>query len=76
MEIGKLPPQSRELEEAILAAILLEGASIWKANAIITPECFYVDANAKIYGAMVKAYHSNEPIDLLTVTEILKANGE
>jgi replicative DNA helicase len=76
MEIGKLPPQSRELEEAILAAILLEGESIWKANAIITPECFYVDANAKIYGAMVKAYHSNEPIDLLTVTEILKANGE
>jgi len=73
---GKLPPQARELEEAIISAIILEGESIWKANAIISPDCFYVNANQLVYSAMVELYQKNEPIDLLTVSEHLKSKGK
>lgn len=69
---GKVPPQARELEEAVLGAILLEKNSFDIASEILTPDCFYVDAHQRIFEAMKAVASKNNPIDLLTVVEQLK----
>lgn len=73
MVFGKLPPQARELEEAVLGAIMLEKAAF--DNVIDTnlkPECFYVEAHQIIFSAMRDMQQSGTPIDILTVVEELK----
>ncbi len=75
MLYGKIPPQARELEEAVLGAILIEKDAIIEASDILKPESFYVDAHATIYKAIQALYGKSQPIDLLTVTEELRRNG-
>jgi len=69
---GKIPPQAKELEEAILGAIMLERGAFDTVIEILKPECFYVDANQRIYKAMQSLAVKSLPIDLLTVVEELK----
>ncbi|MEY4885913.1 MAG: replicative helicase, partial [Bacteroidota bacterium] len=69
---GKVPPQSRELEEAVLGAIMLEKSAFDTVVEILKPECFYIDANQRIFTAMMSLANKQMPIDLLTVVEELK----
>jgi replicative DNA helicase len=71
----KLPPQNKEIENAILGAIMLERDSFERANELIKAETFYVDAHRLIYGAMADLFKQNQPIDILTVCEQLKKTG-
>lgn len=75
MEIGKLPPQSIELEEAVLGAMLLENEALETVLPILKKESFYKEKNGLIYQAMLNLYKSNSPIDILTVTSELRKNG-
>lgn len=77
LDYGKLPPQAKELEEAVLGAIMLEKDVFSVVGKILkSAECFYVDAHQRIYRAMIDLFAANAPIDQLTVTEQLKKNGE
>ena len=69
---GKVPPQARDLEQAILGAIMLEKSAYDTVTEILKPECFYTDANQIIFRAMHDLQQKNMPIDLLTVVEELK----
>ena len=51
MVYGKVPPQAKELEEAVLGAIMLEKTAFDTVIEILKPECFYVDAHQRIYKA-------------------------
>lgn len=73
---GKLPPQARELEEAILGAVMLEKGAFNTVSEILKPECFYVEAHCLIYGSMISLVLKNQPIDILTVVEELKFKGQ
>ncbi len=73
---GKIPPQAKDLEEAILGAIMLEKSAFDTVIEILKPECFYVDAHQKIYKAMQGLAIKSLPIDLLTVVEELKFREE
>lgn len=74
---GKVPPQAPELEEAVLGAIMLEKDKLAEVLEIIQAEdCFYVDANQKIYGAIRRLFDKGMPVDLLTVTEELRKSNE
>ncbi|MGL6266602.1 MAG: replicative DNA helicase, partial [Chitinophagaceae bacterium] len=73
---GKIPPQSRELEEAVLGAIMLEKNAFDTVVEILKPECFYIDANQRIFMAMMSLAAKSMPIDLLTVVEELKFREE
>ena len=76
MVFGKVPPQAKELEEAILGAIMLEKSAFDTVVEILKPECFYVDAHQKIYKAMQGLAIKSLPIDMLTVVEELKLREE
>ena len=52
MVYGKIPPQAKDLEEAVLGAIMLEKSAFDTVVEILKPECFYVEAHQRIYRAM------------------------
>ena len=72
MAYGKVPPQSRELEEAVLGAVMLERAAFDVVMNILKPECFYVESHQTVFRAIVQLDTDNKPSDLLTVVEELK----
>ena len=76
MMYGKVPPQAKDLEEAVLGAIMLEKSAFDTVVEILKPECFYVESNQRIYRAMQGLQLKNSPIDLLTVVEELKFREE
>ena len=77
MVYGKVPPQSIELEEAVLGACMLEKDTFAQVLEIIqSPDCFYVDAHQKIYGAMRSLFDKGTPVDLLTITDELRKTNE
>src|SRR6266513_2665454 len=76
MVYGKVPPQAKNLEEAVLGAIMLEKSAFDFVIEILKPECFYVEANQRIFRSMQGLQQKNSPIDLLTVVEELKLKEE
>ncbi len=69
--LDRLPPQNIEAEQSVLGAVLLENEAIASAIEHLTPGDFYKDAHKKIFIAMLELYEKNEPIDLITLTELL-----
>ncbi len=74
--IKRLPPQNSEAESAILGAILLENSCMGGATEALTPDSFYKIENKKIFSSMLSLYNNEEPIDLITLPEELKKNGD
>ncbi|MEL7120724.1 MAG: DnaB-like helicase N-terminal domain-containing protein, partial [Bacteroidota bacterium] len=73
---GKVPPQARNLEEAVLGAIMLEKDALIVVMDILRSNSFYLDAHQLIYKAMLRLFERSHPIDMLTVTEELKKSGD
>ncbi|HQU56217.1 MAG TPA: replicative DNA helicase [Chitinophagaceae bacterium] len=76
MVYGKLPPQAKELEEAVLGAIMLENLALENVRELLKPDCFYVEAHQRIFAAMISLSNKSQPIDILTVAEELKLKEE
>ncbi len=75
-DIGKLPPQARELEEAVLGALMLEKDAYSVISEILRPESFYDPAHQLIFGSIQGLAMQQKPVDVLTVVEELKLRGE
>ena len=73
---GKMPPQAVDFEEAVLGAILLDKDALQNVVEILLPEHFYVEANQRVYSAMLRLNAVMAPIDMLTVSEELKKTNE
>jgi len=76
MVYGKVPPQAKDLEEAVLGAIMLEKSAFDAVVEILKPECFYADSHQRIFRAMQGLQQNNQPIDILTVVEELRRREE
>ncbi|HPF93545.1 MAG TPA: replicative DNA helicase [Tenuifilaceae bacterium] len=75
LELGKVPPQAVDLEEAVLGALMLEKDAVISVLDVLKPECFYKESHQKIFQAILNLSTKLEPIDILTVTEELKSEG-
>jgi replicative DNA helicase len=67
-----LPPQSLEAEESILSAILVDNNTLLEIIEVLSPEDFYRSAHQKIFSAISELFSRNEPVDLVTLTNILR----
>lgn len=77
MVYGKIPPQAKDLEEAILGAMMIDQGAFADVTEIFsTPETFYVESHRQIFRAMIQLAQCSQPIDCLTVTEELRKNEE
>ena len=75
MDMSKLQPQARDLEEAVLGALMLEKHAPEKVASYLKAEAFYVDSHQLIYGAVISLFTLGHPVDILTVTEQLRKDG-
>jgi replicative DNA helicase len=74
--INKLPPQNIEAEKSLLGSLLLDKESIDKVVDILDHRDFYNRAHQIIYEHMVRLYEKREPIDLLSLSNILEETGQ
>lgn len=70
--LQKLPPQSVEVEQSVVGAILLQHEALVRVLEVLDERDFYQDMHRWIFQAMVELFEENVPIDVLTVTERLK----
>ncbi len=75
LSYGKIQPQAIPLEEAVLGAIMLDKNALPTVLDILQPVSFYVEGHQLIYRAMLSLFEKTHPIDLLTVHEELKSEG-
>lgn len=72
---AKIQPQDKEIEDAVLGALMLERDAYAIVCDLLRPESFYDPGNQKIYTAINKLGVMQQPIDMLTVTQQLRADG-
>jgi replicative DNA helicase len=75
-DLGKVPPQAIDMEEAVLGAIMLEKEAVITVLDILKPESFYKDSHKKIFKAISDLSLREYPVDLYTVTEELRNHNE
>ena len=75
-DVGRLQPQDREIEEAVLGALMLEKDAYYMVSETLKKECFYENSHQLIFQAIVDLAISQRPIDMLTVTDQLRKKGE
>lgn len=75
MDMSKLQPQAKDLEEAVLGAMMLEKYAPEKVTNYLKMGSFYVESHQHIYEAIQQLFAESKPIDILTVTEKLRKNG-
>ena len=74
--LQKLPPQSIEAEESVLSAILLDNSTLLDVLEILTAEDFYRTAHQKIFSAISELFTRSEPVDLVTLTNLLRDKNQ
>jgi replicative DNA helicase len=74
-QLGKLPPQAIDIEEAVLGALMLERDALSNVIEILKAESFYRDAHRLIFEAIVTLFNNSEPVDIKTVVHQLRKNG-
>ena len=71
----QMVPHSRESEEALIGAALINPESIFETQDIVTDKDFYIHRNGWVWQALVSVYNRHDPVDLITVAEELDKAG-
>lgn len=72
----KIPPHNDEAERATLGALLLDSSALAVVLKYLRPDDFYQTASKRVFQAIINLFTKGEVIDLLTVTEQLRRDGE
>lgn len=72
---GKLPPHDLTAERSVIGSVLLFEDTMDDVVGIVTPEMFYLDANAKIFNAMIKMREAQTGIDAATLFSEMTRSG-
>ena len=71
MELGKVPPHDIDAEQAVLGSMLTDKDAVMAAVEKLKPDSFYREDNKAVYEAMVNLYNRAEPVDLVTVNDLM-----
>ena len=73
---GRLVPRAVEIEAAVLGALMLEKDAFAVVCDLLKPESFYEPRHVAVYEAIQSLGLSEEPIDMITVTNRLRSDGK
>jgi replicative DNA helicase len=76
MSIDRLPPQSIDAEQSVLGALLIDRDAVIEVADVLRPADFYRPAHGSIYDAVLDLYDKREPIDIVTVSEVLERKDQ
>lgn len=68
-------PYDLNTEASVLGAILIDNDSLIKIADNLDVEDFYDQRHRNIYQSIMELYEANKPVDVLTLSNRLKANG-
>lgn len=71
----KLLPQNLEAERSTLGAMLLDRDATSRVVEVLKEEAFYKGAHRHIFRAILNLYDRNEPVDYITLTDLLSRGG-
>jgi len=74
--LRRVPPQALEAEESVLGGVMLDNTAIDRVIELVRPDDFYRGAHRKLFRAMLSLSERSEPVDLITLSESLRARGE
>ncbi len=74
--IERMPPQSMEVEQAVLGAMMIEQRAIGRAFEFLDESCFYSAPHSLIFKAILILYERGEAVDQLTLAEELKRSDQ
>lgn len=74
--LRKVPPQNLEAEQAVLGGIFQSPSSFNSLVEIVSAEHFYSPSHKIIFEAFTELSRSNQPIDLITVGNMLTTKGQ
>ncbi len=72
----RLPPQSIEAEQSLLGGLLLDSRRYDEVSSEIKAADFYNKNHSRIFTAIEQCLEANQPIDVVTVSEVLERNDE
>jgi replicative DNA helicase len=73
-DIHRLLPQAPDAEQGVLSSFLLAPRDVGGTcvERQIKPEHFHLPAHAQIYETLVELWNANQPIDMITLTQVLR----
>ncbi|HKK33927.1 MAG TPA: DnaB-like helicase N-terminal domain-containing protein, partial [Desulfomicrobiaceae bacterium] len=74
--LRKLPPQNLEAEQAVLGGVFLRNDVLHSLVDLLSEEDFYSPANKTIYQAFLTLYRRSQPVDMVTVAELLQGEDK
>lgn len=72
----KVPPHNLEAEQAVLGGVLLNNDAMNQLMDILSSDDFYREAHATIFEGMALLYNESEPIDIITLSEVLARKNQ
>jgi replicative DNA helicase len=72
----RIPPHNLEAEQSVLGALMLDKDAIIKIADLVRPGDFYKNDHNAIYEAMLELYEDREPIDVLSLANLLEEKGK
>ena len=73
---GHVMPQAPEVEKAVLGALMIDKDAYVEVCNLLMPESFYEPRNQMVYEAIQQLGKEENPIDVLTVTDVLGKMGK
>ena len=71
--VKRIQPHSEEAERSVLGSMLMDRDAIVEAEDILTKEDFYQRQYGIVFEAMVELFNKDEPVDLVTLQNQLRA---
>jgi replicative DNA helicase len=73
---ARIPPQNLEAEQSILGGLMLDKESWDQISDVVSVDDFYKPQNQKIFQTIAELIGSNQPVDLITVSNLLQTKGD
>jgi replicative DNA helicase len=73
---ARVPPQNLEAEMSVLGGLMVDPLAFDTASSILSEDDFYKPAHRKIYAAIAELYVKNQPVDIITVSNLLTEKRE
>ena len=76
MQHGMKVPQAPEVEASVLGAMMPDQDIVEELMTVLQEECFYKPENRLVFKAITHLSNASQPVDMMTVAERLKFNGD
>ena len=73
--LTRVVPHSQEAEQSVIGAMLRDKDAVSTAAEMLRPEDFYQKQYSLMFDAMTQLYQKDQPVDLVTLSEKLKATS-